>query len=141
MNHQISKKLVQKAKCTCQGIALEELTNFFDKKKVRKSERNQRHSWSFRQLRDFIQYKALLAGVKVILVNPAYTSQECSICGYVDKSNRKSQSDFHCQLCGFATNADYNASINISRKAVVNQPIVATPKESATNPIPCGWGN
>ena len=141
INHQISKKLVQKAKDTHQGIKLEELVNFFDKKKVRKSERSNRHSWSFRQLREFIQYKALLAGVQVILVNPAYTSQQCSNCGYTDKSNRKTQSEFFCQCCGFAANADYNASINISRKAVVNQPIVSTPKESDTSPAPCGRGN
>ena len=125
INHKISKVLVQKANDTCRGLALEGLINFFDKKKVRKSERNERASWSFRQLRDFIQYKALLAGVQVILVDPAYTSQECSNCGYVNASNRKTQSEFLCQLCGFAANADSNAAVNISRKAAVNQPTVS----------------
>lgn len=139
INHQISKKLVQKAKDTYQGIALEALVDFFDKTKVRKSERSKRSSWSFRQLREFIQYKALLAGVQVILVNPAYTSQQCSNCGYIDKSNRKNQSEFCCQCCGFAANADFNASINISQKAVVNQPIVAT-SGLVTSPAPCGRG-
>lgn len=132
INHQISKQLVQKAKYTSQGIKLEALVNFFDKKKVRKSERSKRHSWSFRQLRDFIQYKALLAGVQVLLVNPAYTSQECSNCGYIDKANRKTQSEFYCLLCGFATNADYNAAINISQKDAVNHPIVATSQRDAS---------
>ena len=60
INHQISKKLVQKAKCTYQGIKMEKLIDFFDKKKVRKSERSRKTSWSFRQLREYIQYKALI---------------------------------------------------------------------------------
>ena len=38
---------------------MEKLIDFFDKKKVRKSERSKRHSWFFRQLREYIQYKAL----------------------------------------------------------------------------------
>ncbi|MCS7277328.1 MAG: transposase [Aquificaceae bacterium] len=32
--------------------------------------------------------------------SPAYTSQTCSNCGYVDKENRKSRSEFECKLCG-----------------------------------------
>ncbi|WP_073211141.1 zinc ribbon domain-containing protein [Acidocella aminolytica] len=31
-------------------------------------------------------------------VNPAYTSQTCSCCGYVDKRNRPSQSAFRCKV-------------------------------------------
>lgn len=52
---------------------------------------------------------------QVIKVNPQYTSQTCSHCGYVDKENRKSQSEFVCKSCGFQHNADLNAAINILR--------------------------
>ena len=62
----------------------------------------------------------------MILVDPAYTSQECSNCGYISRDNRKSQSDFLCKLCGLEINADYNASINISQRDIVNYPNVAT---------------
>ena len=41
-----------------------------------------------------------------------YTSQRCSSCGYVNNSNRNEEM-FLCLFCGFATNADYNASINL----------------------------
>lgn len=44
---------------------------------------------------------------------PQYTSQSCSECGYTHKDNRKSQSLFLCQRCGYQDNADFNASKNI----------------------------
>ncbi len=52
-------------------------------------------------------------GVEIIYVNPAYTSQTCSNCGYIDKRNRKTQEKFQCLICGRKINADVNASRNI----------------------------
>lgn len=43
-------------------------------------------------------------------VNPAYTSQTCSSCDYVDKKNRRSQSVFICACCGLKLHADINAA-------------------------------
>jgi transposase len=61
-----------------------------------------------------IEYKAKERGIAVVKIDPSYTSQRCSRCGYIDSGNRKSQSKFCCKSCGFACNADYNASQNIS---------------------------
>ena len=52
-------------------------------------------------------------GITVTKVNPAYTSQTCSKCGYVDKKNRKGQETFICGFCAKEQNADINASKNI----------------------------
>ncbi|MXZ48766.1 MAG: transposase [Candidatus Dadabacteria bacterium] len=52
---------------------------------------------------------------RLIEVNPAYTSQTCSHCGHVDRENRKTQQRFLCVSCGFMSNADTNATINIRR--------------------------
>ena len=52
-------------------------------------------------------------GIKITYVNPAYTSQTCSSCEYVDKRNRKTQEEFECLMCGRKINADVNASRNI----------------------------
>lgn len=52
-------------------------------------------------------------GVSIVHVDPAYTSQECSRCGYVNRKNRKSQSAFKCLCCGHVGNADVNAALNI----------------------------
>ena len=52
-------------------------------------------------------------GGEVIEVDPKFTSQKCSCCGYISKENRKSQSKFRCVKCNFRLNADLNASLNI----------------------------
>ena len=69
-----------------------------------------------------IEYKARLNGVKVIAVNPKYSSQQCSKCAHISKSNRRSQSEFECQACGFKANADFNASRNLRERATVKLP-------------------
>ena len=55
-------------------------------------------------------------GITTVEVNAAYTSQECSKCGFVSKGNRKSQSAFHCTCCGHKINADVNAARNIIKR-------------------------
>jgi len=124
VNHIISKRLVTKAKDTHRQIALEDLKGVGDST-VRHSQRRRHKSWAFFQLRQFLTYKAKIAGVLVQLVDPRNTSRTCPQCGFVSKSNRRSQSLFSCQLCGFASNADLVGAINISRKASVNVPIVS----------------
>ena len=84
---------------------------------VNKAVRKLIGKWAFYELAQFIQYKAKLYGVPVFFVNPRYTSQTCSNCGYVSKNNRKSQSLFICEKCGFSENADINASFNIAHRA------------------------
>jgi IS605 OrfB family transposase len=128
VNHCISKKLVQKAKTLKVGLKLEDLN--FKKHVPQKGwtkkwkDSNARiGKWAFGQLRMFIDYKAKIAGIPVLLVNPAYTSQKCSQCGHTCAENRLTQESFKCLSCGYSANADYNASINISR-AEINQPIV-----------------
>lgn len=113
VNHCISKKLVQKAKDTNSSIVLEDLTYINERTTVRKKNRAERLSWSFYQLRQFIEYKACLSGVPVILIDPRNTSRTCSCCGHCEKANRKNQAEFICKSCGFSENADYNAAKNI----------------------------
>ncbi len=124
-NHRISKRIVQKAKGHQQGIAIEDLRHIrtHTERTVKKSQRSRHSSWAFFQLRFFLQYKAALAGVPLYLVDPAYTSQTCSVCGHCEKANRKSQSIFCCVKCGYSDNADRNAARNIAR-AEVMQPNV-----------------
>jgi transposase len=51
---------------------------------------------------------------RVEKINPAFTSQRCSVCGHVDAKSRESQARFVCTACGFACNADLNAARNIA---------------------------
>lgn len=122
-NHIISKKIVSKAKDTSRSIALEDLKGFNGRQTVRKAERERFGKWAFDQLRQFIEYKAQIAGIQVISVDPRNTSRTCSSCEFVSKSNRKSQSLFSCCKCGHTMNADHNAALNIASRAAVNPPI------------------
>ena len=124
VNHRISKQLVSKAKDTHRCIALEDLGGIGETT-VRHSQRRRHKAWAFFQLRSFIEYKAKVAGVMVRFVDPRYTSQECPECHHISKSNRKSQSKFICQHCGYSLHADIVGAINISRRASVNVPIVS----------------
>ena len=122
VNHCISKEIVLRAERTGRGIALEDLTGIRDRIRVRKAQRRQHHSWTFSSLRLMIEYKACLHGVPVVVVDPRHTSQQCSVCGHTEKANRKTQSEFVCCQCGTSLHADFNAAINIGRRAAVNQP-------------------
>lgn len=132
VNHCIAKTLVQCAKDTARGIALEDLTGIRERvKTVRKAQRNELGSWAFFDLRMKIAYKAKLHGVHVLFVDPRNTSRTCSACGCIDKANRKSQASFLCVACGHSANADYNAALNIRSRAIVNWPNVPTQGDSA----------
>lgn len=125
VNHQISKRLVAKAEGTHRGIALENLSGIRERVTVRRRQRATLHSWSFYDLRAKIAYKAALAGVPVILVDPRNTSRTCPACGRVDKRNRPDQGTFSCVACGFAGSADHIAAVNIRSRGVVNRPNVS----------------
>lgn len=127
VNHVISKALVREAKGTGRGIKLEDLSGIRDRVTVRKAQRADAHSWAFYQLRLFIAYKAALAGVPVVLVDPRNTSRECPECGHVSKRNRPSRDEFRCERCALAGAADYIAARNISGRAAVMQPDAAEP--------------
>jgi hypothetical protein len=63
-----------------------------------------------------IAWNSQKRGVQATPVISAYSSQECSVCHYTDRSNRPNQQTFCCQVCGFAAHADHNAAINLSRR-------------------------
>jgi IS605 OrfB family transposase len=106
INHKISRQIVDQAKATGRAIVLEDLTGIRQRTKVRKAQRYRQQSWSFSQLRSFIEYKAQDAGVPVIVVDPAYSSQTCHLCG--ERGHRKDLI-FLCPSHG-GFDADINAA-------------------------------
>lgn len=146
-NHRISKAIVKKAKDTGRTIAIEELGGIRDRAPFRKSQRAQLHSWSFSQLRIYIEYKAKLVGVSVHPVDPRNTSRTCPCCGHVDKANRKTQAKFLCVDCGYSELADYVAATNIRSRALLSVPNVSTDSiqkfesASGTSPRASAVGN
>jgi putative transposase len=125
INHQISKTLVSIAEGTGRGIALENLKGIRRRTTVRKEHRAKHESWSFSQLRQFINYKASLSGVPVAIVPAMFTSQICPRCGHCCEGNRKSRDLFVCQNCHYTAPSDYVGALNVSR-AAANPPIAAS---------------
>jgi transposase len=72
------------------------------------------------------------AAGRVERINPAYTSQTCSVCGHRAPGNRESQSVFRCVACGHRANADVNAAVNIAAGRAVSArretPVRVSPK-------------
>ena len=136
-NHCISKKIVQSLPVGS-TIILEDLKYIREKCRQRKKQRREFHSWSFFQLEEFLKYKSEAHDCFIAYVDARYTSQKCSHCGHIDRSNRKNQTQFKCTRCGYTLNADLNASFNIRNnyldsighpsRASVNRPIVADSK-------------
>jgi IS605 OrfB family transposase len=112
-NHKISKALVGLAKDTARGIALEELKGIRQRTTVRRKDRARHAGWAFSQLRLFLEYKAKLAGIPLVTVDPRNTSRACSRCGHCEKANRKSRGEFLCRHCSYSANADWNAARNL----------------------------
>ena len=67
-------------------------------------------SWSM--FRAVLSQKAESAARKFVEVNPAYTSQDCSRCGYRAKKPLKERWHF-CPICSLSLDRDTNAAINI----------------------------
>ena len=65
-----------------------------------------------------LEYKGEMVGIQVKRITEEYTSQTCSNCGIIKKSNRKHRGLYVCSECGSVLNADVNASRNILQKGV-----------------------
>jgi len=65
----------------------------------------------------FVTYKAVMAGARVVRVDPSYTTQDCSVCGFrVPKTLAERLHE--CPECGAVMDRDYNASVNILQKGL-----------------------
>jgi putative transposase len=129
LNHNISKSVVRRAVEYSASIAIEDLTGIRERTNEQprsKTERRRSNSWAFYQLRMFIEYKALGAGVQVIPISPRYTSQMCHNCLHIHPVKGKSYRSgktFKCGHCGWHGDADFNGANNIALVGLsINQP-------------------
>ena len=115
--HCVANELVAEAvERGCSYIAFERLTDIRNQMpRARKF-----HEWAFNRLFEYVEHKAEARGISVEQVNPQYTSQRCSTCGFTVDTNRDGES-FVCQSCGYQNHADYNAAKNIGLKLLRNQ--------------------
>ena len=117
--HNVSRQIVNEAINHSVGvIAFEKLTDIRERvKQWRKKEKAKVNLWAFSKLQQYVQYKALEAGINTVFIEAKHTSQRCSKCGHIEVSNRNGL-DFLCKHCGYSLNSDYNASKNIAFKVL-----------------------
>nr|WP_242046247.1 MULTISPECIES: transposase [Calothrix] len=126
LNHNISKSIIQNALKNNAAVAIEDLTGIRERtnqKPRNQTERRRSNSWSFYQLRSFLEYKAIQFGVEIIAVPPAWTSQTCHQCLHI---GLRSDKRFKCtnEACSWSGDADLNGAKNIAAIGVnfVNSP-------------------
>lgn len=110
IDHKISREIVETAILhKVKVIKLEQLSNIRSTTRTSRKNNHSLHNWSFYRLAQYIEYKARLAGIEVLYVNPAYTSQTCPICGARQHANDR---QYRCE-CGFHTHRDLVGARNI----------------------------
>lgn len=112
LNHNISRAIISQAFFPGSIVAIEDLTGIRQRTNLQprnKTERRRSNSWAFYQLRQFLEYKGIRAGVEVVAVSPRYTSQTCHQCLHMGLRSNK---NFRCtnQACSWHGDADVNGS-------------------------------
>ena len=78
IDHKISHDIIETAVAhNVKVIKLERLSNIRSTTRTSRKNNHSLHNWSFYRLAQYVEYKARLAGIEVVYVNPAYTSQRC----------------------------------------------------------------
>ena len=95
-----------------EGIKTVNRENIKHLRKGRNTSRLMKH-WNYAELFEKLDNRLIESGVLLNKLNPTYTSQRCSVCGWVRKGNRKWKL-FKCDRCGNTMDADLNASTNLS---------------------------
>jgi len=115
--HKISKMIIDFAvENKVSRIVIGELNKGISSIDIGRKNNEKLHRIPLGRLVSMIQYKAEEKGLTVEQVNEAYTSQTCSNCGVVKKSNRKYRGLYVCNNCGIVLNADVNGALNILKK-------------------------
>jgi putative transposase len=94
------------------GVKVVRRENIKNMKRGRKLSRSLSH-WCYAEIFAKLDERLNDSGVQIVKVNPVYTSQRCSACGWVRKGNRKGL-QFKCLSCSYEDDSDLNAAKNIA---------------------------
>jgi hypothetical protein len=127
IERQVNTALNDVLKMRRPGIMVAEKLDMRGKAPSRKLSRRV-SQWARSILKDRSEFKASAGGSRLADVNPAYSSQTCPACGYLDKRNRQGDV-FQCLHCGHRDDADRVGAHNL--KARLGDPYINlwTPKE------------
>jgi transposase len=95
---------------------MEDLTHIRDRIRAGRRVRARLHRWAFRQLQDFVVYKATEHGIATVFLDPAYSSKTCHQC---ERLGRRTRHRFACD-CGYQGHSDVNAALNHAQRGEQN---------------------
>jgi putative transposase len=130
----IEDMIITNLTASAKGTVEEPGTNVAQKSGLNRSVLDQ--GWG--QTRTRIEEKAQRRGTLVVRERTAYSSRECSACGYTHADNRpgKPQALFQCQACGYTDHADVNAPKTLRKRSLVKgrfgDHLIPTPEEATT---------
>ncbi len=120
--HRVSRLVVRTAQIHHSAVVIEKLAFRCELRFSRRMNRRL-SSWPRGELHRQIEYKAALAGVPIIKVNPAWTSKTCPVCG-ARRRDRVGQ-DFVCLMCDWEMDRQHNAACNILLSALASSEALA----------------
>jgi putative transposase len=121
--HRKAKEIVENAAQKRQVIVLEKLKGIrYAHRRGNlegKDTRRRISQWPFRIIQSYITYKAAWEGLPVEFVNPAWTSQTCHLCHYVNRKLSRTEREWRCPSCGAILDRDLNAAIMIAGRGAI----------------------
>jgi len=137
-------EIVMIAEQNSYAVAREDLNGLIESlRKLPKDHKVRMITLSYRRFDYWIDWQAQKHGVRTVIIDPAYTSSECPICGsrMVESGHRKMK----CSVCGFEADRDVIAVLNIEKKALKQMGgslITPTPPQMTdVDPNRCGEPN
>ena len=125
VNHSTQRLIVEVCKDLqskgVDSVILENLDNSFRRSHSKNKETDEKytrlsHILNIGSIKDEFKHIAKNYGICVSFVQAEYTSQMCPICGSIHEENRPEQDVFECIECGYKSNADINAAVNIKNR-------------------------
>lgn len=114
--HKISRAIVEDAVERDAIIVIGDLGGIREDNDLGRYTNDKVHRFPFAKLLNYVEYKAHEAGIEVLVVDEAYTSQMCNRCA--EHGTRNTQGLFRCEHCGLEDNADKNGALNIAKRAL-----------------------
>ena len=111
IEHKVSRAIVNVAiEHKASTIAMGDIKHIADGVDLGKQSNQKISGWNHGQIRKLVEYKALVEGIKVELVDERYTSQTCPNCQYRHKPRGR---NFKCPACKFQSHRDVVGQVNI----------------------------
>ena len=86
-----------------------------------------------------LKYKAVRRGIRIVAADRFWPStKRCSSCGHVKKTVTLAERHYHCGVCGFESDRDVNAAINLKMLASSTEESLNAVGASVT-PTQVGW--